>query len=90
MLESRQLFVLAGAVVEGDIKAGMTVVVPLNSAISISERIHSVEFARRADGGDDDVCLCIAYDDREAAQILEDLGIEDETLDVLPADAESV
>jgi len=60
-LESRRLFVLAGSIVEGQIRAGMIVNVPLNSSLLISGQIHSVEFARRTDERED-VCLCIAYE----------------------------
>jgi hypothetical protein len=58
-VERRRLFVLAGAIAEGQIRAGMIVNVPLNSSLSITGRIQSIEFARRTDGRED-VCLCIA------------------------------
>jgi hypothetical protein len=44
------MFVLAGDVTEGEITAGMTVHVPLNSSLSASEPIHAIELAN-ADSG---------------------------------------
>ena len=84
-LESRRLFVLAGSVVEGAVKVGMCVHVPLNNSISISEPIHSIEFARRP-GGDEDLCLCINCRDLDELELWRGLNIGDETLDVLPCD----
>jgi hypothetical protein len=54
----RKLFVMAGSIVEGEIRVGMFVHVPFNPSASVTARIHSIEFARRSDGRDD-VCLCI-------------------------------
>jgi uncharacterized protein (DUF1015 family) len=82
-LESRQLFVLAGSIVEGQIRAGMIVNVPLNSSLVVSGQIHSVEFARRADGRED-VCLCISYEDSDEPGVWNTLNVQNETLDVVP------
>src|SRR5262249_8957013 len=81
-LESRRLFVLAGSIVEGQIRAGMIVKVPLNSSLSISGQIHSVEFARRTDGRED-VCLCITYEDPDEVDVWKSLNLRNETLDVV-------
>jgi hypothetical protein len=81
-LESRRLFVLAGSIVEGQIRAGMIVNAPLNSSLLISGQIHSVEFARRS-GGRDDVCLCIAYEDSDELGLWKALNLQNETLDVV-------
>jgi hypothetical protein len=85
-LELRQLFVMAGSIVEGQIRAGMIVSVPLNSSFLVSGQIHSVEFARRIDGGED-VCLCIAYEDSDELGLWNALNVQNETVDVLPFDA---
>jgi len=82
-LESRQLFVLAGSIVEGQIRAGMIVNVPLNSSLLISGAIHSIEFARRTDGRED-VCLCITYEDSDELRVWNALNVQDEVLDVVP------
>ena len=81
-LESRRLFVLAGSIVEGQIRAGMIVKVPLNSSLSISGQIHSIEFARRTDGRED-VCLCITYEGPDEVDVWKRLNLRNETLDVL-------
>jgi hypothetical protein len=83
-LEPRRLFVMAGSIVEGQIRAGMIVKVPLNSSLAISAQIHSVEFARRTDGRED-VCLCITYEDPDELFVWNPLNIRDETLDVVPS-----
>jgi hypothetical protein len=83
-LERRRLFVLAGSIVEGQIQAGMMVNVLLNSSLSISGQIHSIEFARRADGRED-VCLCIACEGSDELDVWNGLNIQNETLDVVPA-----
>ena len=83
-LERRRLFVLAGATAEGQIQAGMIVSVPLNSSLSISGLIHSIEYARTSSGRED-VCLCIAYENSGELDIWNSLNLRNETLDVLPA-----
>ena len=83
-LESRRLFVLAGSIVEGQLRAGMIVNVPLNSSLVVSGQIHSVEFARRADGRED-VCLCISYEDSDELGVWNALNVRNETLDVVPS-----
>ena len=83
-LESRRLFVLAGSIVKGQIRAGMIVNVPLNSSLVVSGEIHSVEFARRADGRED-VCLCISYEDSDELGMWKALNVQNETLDVVPS-----
>ena len=84
-LESRRLFVLVGSIVEGEIQAGMIVRVPLNSSLSLSGSIHSIEFARRA-GGWEDVCLCIAYDDPSELATWRAMNIGGETIEILSGD----
>jgi len=84
VLESRRLFVLAGSIVEGQIRAGMIVNVPLNSSLVISGEIHSVEFTRRSDGRED-ICLCISYEDSDELGVWNALNVRNETLDVVPA-----
>ncbi len=78
-IPSRQLFVLAGSIVEGTIKTGMFVRVPLNAETGIRLLIHSIEFARRKDG--EDVCLCI-WSGSNFAEALRGIDIGDVTYDV--------
>ena len=70
---------MAGSIVEGEIRAGMFVHIPLNSSLASTARIHSIEFARRQDR--EDVCLCIESEP-ELAEFLRDLNIGDETFEI--------
>jgi hypothetical protein len=83
-LENRRLFVLAGEMAGGHIQAGMIASVPLNSSLSISGPIHSIEYARRT-GGREDVCLCIAYESSDELEIWNCLNLKTETVEVVPA-----
>ena len=78
-IPDRQLFVMAGSVVEGEIQAGMFVRVPFNPSLDMTARIHCIEFARRHGG--EDVCLCIESEP-ELAEVLRGLDIGDETFEV--------
>ncbi|XUM20306.1 hypothetical protein ACRAVF_22380 [Bradyrhizobium oligotrophicum S58] len=82
-IESRRLFVLAGAIAEGQIQAGMIVSVPLNSSTSVSGPIHSIEYARSADG--EDVCLCIACEGSDELELWNALNLKNEIVEVVPA-----
>jgi hypothetical protein len=70
---------MAGSVVEGEIRKGMYVHVPCNSALDITGQIHCIEFARRKDG--EDVCLCLAGDPDEL-DFWRTMNISDETLEI--------
>lgn len=83
-LECQRLFVLAGLILDGEVRAGMIVNVPLNSSAFVSGQIHNVEFARSADERED-VCLCISYEDSDELELWEALNIKNETLDVVPS-----
>jgi hypothetical protein len=78
-IPDQKLFVMAGSVVEGEIRTGMLVHIPFNSSFATTARIHSIEFARRQGG--EDVCLCIESEP-ELAEFLRDLNIGDETFEV--------
>jgi len=80
-IEGRPLFVLIGSVVEGEIRAGMSVSLPLNSGLTLTGRIDSIEFARTSDGRDN-TCLCIHFTDPAELEIWRQLEIRDETVDV--------
>ena len=80
-IPDRKLFVMAGSVVEGEIRAGMFVRVPFNPSLGMTARIHSIEFARRQDG--EEVCLCIESKP-ELVEIFRGLNIGDETFEVTP------
>ncbi|MBE9558064.1 MAG: hypothetical protein IMF08_14495 [Proteobacteria bacterium] len=81
-IESKQWFVLAGSIVEGVIRPGMMVNIPLNGSVSLSEPVDSIEFARREGG--EDVCLCLVYDDPEVLSVWQAMDICDEVLEISP------
>jgi hypothetical protein len=85
-LPDRKLFVLAGSIVEGEIRKGMFVRLPFNPSLDMTAQIHSIEFARRL-GGSEDVCLCIESEP-ELAVILRGLDIGDETFEVTADDSD--
>ena len=80
-IPDRKLFVLAGSIVEGQIKTGMVVRIPLSSSHGVRLHIHSIEFARRA--GSEDVCLCI-WSGPNFAEALRGINIGGGTYDVTP------
>ena len=81
----RKLFVMAGSVVEGQVRAGMFVHVPFNSSLDMTAKIHSIEFARRHGG--EDVCLCFESEP-DALELWRGLNIGDETLEITEAGSE--
>ena len=78
-ISGHKVFFLAGTIVEGTIRKGMFVHVRCNSALDITGRIHSIEFARRKGG--EDVCLGIEGD-AEELDFWRALNIRDETLEI--------
>jgi len=78
-LPDRELFVLAGSIVEGEIQRGMFVRVPFNSETGIRLLIDSIEMASHQDG--EDVCLCI-WSGPNFRDILRGMDFRDETFEV--------
>ena len=81
-VSSRQLFVLAGDIVEGTIKSGMQVVIPFNSALSLKLPIHGVEFVDRMESPESKVALTIRCDNKDELQMLLDLDLRAEEIEV--------
>ena len=79
VLSARQSFVLYGHVERGTVRAGMVLLVPLSN-VSVSERIHAVEFVRK--DGIEYVALVIRCDDADELSFWESLDISDERLAV--------
>jgi hypothetical protein len=77
----KDTFVIMGSIVEGAIREGMFVHIPLNSSVAVTARIDCIEFARVA-GGREDICLCIIPDDAEELDFLKALNIGNETLEI--------
>jgi len=86
-IEGRQHFVLAGSVVEGEIRPGMFVHVPFNSSTAMTARIDCIDFARRV-GGHEDTCLCIRYTEPGELELWRGLEIGDETFEVTTNDSD--
>ncbi len=81
-LESRKLFVLAGSVIDGDLRPGQLVRVPLNGGVAIEARIEAVEFARRSPQRED-VCICISYCELGELEFWQSLNINNEEVEVV-------
>ena len=79
-IAGQDLFVMAGSIVEGEIRAGMFVRVPFTSLSEMTARIHCIEFARRR-GGSEDICLCIKFEP-DTLELWRGLNIEGETFEV--------
>lgn len=78
-IPGRKVFVLAGSILDGEIRTGMFVRVPLNSETGISLLIDSIELARHKDR--EEVCLCI-WSGSQFAEVLRGLDIRGETFEV--------
>ncbi len=76
----RQLFALSGRVVEGEIHTGMFVPVMYNTAVQITARIHSVEYAENSSDGKD-MCLCLETG-HKMLPVWSGLDIKNTTLEV--------
>ena len=81
VIEGRPHFVLAGSIVEGEIRPGMFVHVLFNSSTAMTARIDCIEFARRL-GGYEDTCLCIRYTEPGELELWRSLDIGDKTFEV--------
>jgi hypothetical protein len=77
-IPSRNLFVLAGSIVDGTVRPGMSVHIYLNKSFLIDYKIHALEFARR--DGREDTCLCLRCADDDELDFLKCLNLGDETV----------
>jgi hypothetical protein len=82
-IPTRDLFALAGEIVEGTIREGMVVHIPFNSQFGIQERIDSIEFARHTERRED-VCLCLHRTAVER-EFLRDLNMGEEIIEISDA-----
>ena len=78
-LPERNLFVMAGTVLEGEIQPGMFIHIPCNSSLDITARIDSVETALRQNS--EEVCLCIKSEPDDPG-LLSGFNIRNETIEV--------
>ena len=82
-ISDKSLFVLAGFVIEGEVIAGMSVRLPFNASIMMSEVIDHIQHVERPDG--DVVCLCLRCRSAEEATLWDALKIKDRTIDITRA-----
>jgi hypothetical protein len=81
-IASRGYSVLCGDVVEGVIRAGMIVRIPMNSGVFMPLPIHSIEIVTASGKGKNSLGLCVRADENERA-LLKGLHIRNETFDVV-------
>lgn len=73
-LQSRRMFVIAGDIVEGTVRVGMQVEVPLNDSLSVTAPVAAVEFVD-GPGPQSRVGLGIRYEDDDELEMLRGLNI---------------
>jgi hypothetical protein len=79
-IQDRTTFVLAGFVVEGEVKAGMAVSIPFNANVKLTAKIDRIEFVHRPDG--DVVCLCLGCAVPDEITLWDALNIKNRIIDV--------
>lgn len=82
-INDKTTFVLAGFVIEGEVRAGMLVRMPFNSAIMLTAEIDHIQYIRRPDG--EVVCLCVKCANAEEETLWEALKIKDHNIEVIAA-----
>ena len=78
----KSVFVASGDDMDGIIRRGMTLHVPVNHAVAIAAEIQSIEFVDAKTGDAAHVGL-VFHDDGDGAQLLESLDLEGELLEVM-------
>jgi hypothetical protein len=79
--ESRKLSVMAGQIVSGVIKPGMSLHVPTGSSLSVAIRIDGIEFLLKRSSNEELVCLTHKCK-RKTFEHLESYGIVGQTLEI--------
>lgn len=80
-IEGRQLFVLAGDVIDGRIVPGMHVAIHLNASTTMTAPVHAVEYIRRSSDREE-VGLCIKCENSEELEVWRGLNIGSEVVEV--------
>lgn len=85
LLRSRNIFVIVGDVLEGEVAPGMRILLPLGG-ITMATRVAAVEYVDVIHEGKSFIGLAIAYEDPEELEFLMGLGVSGEivTLDTEP------
>ena len=79
VIASRSLFALPGIVLEGKLKPGLHVYLPLNNSMSISAPIEAVEYVDTSSHGR--IAICLKYEDDSDLEFWSELNIGDEELE---------
>lgn len=87
LLPSRSLFVFEGDVIDGEVRAGMTILINFNRSFSMGCIIESVEFVRSASG--ERVALTVCYADAGESEFLESFKLNREEVVVADPEKES-
>jgi hypothetical protein len=82
-IKSRDLFVVAGDVIEGEVRAGMAMTLPTGAGQTLHVPIHSVEMGRRAGGGIDFVGLTTLARGPGDLELFARLDIVGQVIDVI-------
>lgn len=84
-IHDKNLFVLAGFVVEGKLADGMFVRLPFNPAVQVTAPIDHVQQLRRPHG--EITCLCIRCTDPQEAKLWEAFKIKGRMIDIIDVPA---
>ncbi len=79
--EARKLSVMAGHIVSGVIKPGMSLHIPTGSSLSVAIRIDGIEFLLKRSSNEELVCLTHKYK-RKTFERLESYSFVDQTLEI--------
>ena len=82
-LKQRNLFVLPGEVIEGDLRPGMYLSVPFNSSVELIAPVHAVEYTDESPG--QTVAIFVKCDSADDLDLWQSIGLENEDL-VITAD----
>ncbi len=79
-LQGQTMFVLAGFVLEGEVKPGMKLHLRFNSTVNLYAEVDRIEFARRPDG--EVTCLCIKCTVADEVVLWESIHVKGQTIEV--------
>jgi hypothetical protein len=81
-LKQSKLFVLAGKIVEGEVRAGMRLLLCFNPPFNTILPIHSVEFVDSIEKREAEIGLTVKYDNDEELEMLLALNIESKEIEI--------
>lgn len=79
IIQSRSVLVFAGDILEGEVRKGMKLLIPLNTHTAMHVTVDAVEFIDP--GGK--IGLCIKYRDQEELQLIQAFNIGNEELELI-------